>query len=91
VRGIAFDGGAGIARVEISSDGGTAWTNANLGPDLGRYAFRPWTVRLRLPPGAYGLKVRATSRSGETQPAEPRWNPAGYMRNVIETVWVEAI
>ena len=91
LRGIAFDGGAGIAKVEISSDGGTAWTEANLGPDLGRCAFRPWTTRLRLPAGAYGLKVRATSRSGETQPAEPRWNSAGYMRNVIETVWVEAI
>ena len=91
VRGIAFDGGAGIAKVEISSDGGAAWTEASLGPDLGRYAFRMWTTRLRLPPGAYGLKVRATTRSGETQPSESRWNPAGYMRNVIETVWVESI
>jgi len=35
--------------------------------------------------------VRATTRSGETQPSESRWNPAGYMRNVIETVWVESI
>jgi hypothetical protein len=31
------------------------------------------------------LKVRATSNAGEVQPAEPRWNPAGYLRNVIET------
>jgi hypothetical protein len=30
------------------------------------------------------------NRSGETQPLEPRWNPSGYMRNVVETVTVEA-
>ena len=37
-----------------------------------------------------GFQVRATSNGGETQPAEPRWNPAGYLRNVIETVRVTA-
>ena len=25
---------------------------------------------------------------GETQPDAPRWNPAGYLRNVVETVRV---
>jgi hypothetical protein len=34
------------------------------------------------------LKVRATNRVGESQPLEPLWNPAGYMRNVVETVHV---
>jgi hypothetical protein len=34
--------------------------------------------------------VRATSKTGEVQPMEPRWNPSGYMRNVVETVHVEA-
>jgi len=28
--------------------------------------------------------VRCTSSSGETQPDMPNWNPAGFMRNVIE-------
>jgi hypothetical protein len=32
--------------------------------------------------------VRAVNRAGETQPAAARWNPAGYMRNVIETTRV---
>jgi sulfite dehydrogenase (cytochrome) subunit A len=36
------------------------------------------------------LKVRATSNAGEVQPMEPRWNPAGYLRNVVETVRVTA-
>jgi DMSO/TMAO reductase YedYZ molybdopterin-dependent catalytic subunit len=91
LRGVAFDGGSGIAKVEISSDGGQAWTEANLGPDLGRYSFRPWSAHVQLARGAHVLKVRAVSRSGETQPTEPRWNPSGYMRNVVETLAVDAV
>ena len=30
------------------------------------------------------LMVRCTSSSGEAQPNTPNWNPAGFMRNVIE-------
>lgn len=91
VRGIAFDGGAGIARVEVSADGGRSWRAARLGPDLGRYAFRRWSTNVRLARGKASLAVRAVSRSGETQPSAARWNPAGYMRNVIETTRIEAV
>ena len=31
-----------------------------------------------------------TSNAGDGQPMEPRWNPAGYLRNVVETVRVTA-
>jgi DMSO/TMAO reductase YedYZ molybdopterin-dependent catalytic subunit len=88
LRGIAFDGGAGIKEVAVSTDGGKTWTNAKLGKDLGKYSFREWKLRVKLAAGAYDLKVRATSNSGETQPDAPRWNPAGYLRNVVETVRV---
>jgi sulfite dehydrogenase len=90
VRGIAFDGGHGIKEVELSSDGGKTWKPTQLGRDLGKYSFRPWQTSIKLPAGAAALMVRATSRTGEVQPMEPRWNPAGYMRNVVETVHVEA-
>src|SRR5207237_6622278 len=88
VRGIAFDGGHGIKEVALSSDGGKTWMPAQLGRDLGKYSFRPWQATLKLVPGAHALMVRATSRTGEVQPMEPRWNPAGYMRNVVEAVRV---
>ena len=91
LRGIAFDGGSGIRRVEVSTDGGGSWADAQLGEDLGRYSFRPWSLSARLPRGAHAIRVRATANSGEQQPMEPRWNPAGYMRNVVETVTVEAV
>lgn len=90
VRGIAFDGGYGITDVVLSSDGGKTWTATRLGQDLGRYSFREWQAPIRLPAGTHDLKVRAINRIGQTQPMEPLWNPAGYMRNVVETIRVKA-
>lgn len=90
LRGIAFDGGKGIKEVAVSSDGGKTWKRAKLGTDLGKYSFREWQLPIKLSAGTYDLKVRATSNDGKTQPMEPLWNPAGYLRNVVETVRVTA-
>ena len=90
VRGIAFDGGHGIKEVAMSTDDGKTWNATQLGRDLGKYSFRTWQATVKLPAGKHALRVRATSRSGEVQPMEARWNPAGYMRNVVETVHVES-
>ncbi|MES5482173.1 molybdopterin-dependent oxidoreductase [Bradyrhizobium sp. INPA03-11B] len=90
LRGIAFDGGKGIKEVVVSTDGGKSWTQAKLGRDLGKYAFREWKLKVVLPAGASELKVRATNNAGDTQPMDPLWNPAGYLRNVVETVRVTA-
>jgi DMSO/TMAO reductase YedYZ molybdopterin-dependent catalytic subunit len=90
VKGIAFDGGSGIREVAFSPDGGRTWREAKLGKDLGKYSFREWTIAFTpKQAGEHRLQVRATTNRGETQPAKARWNPAGYMRNVIETVRVE--
>ena len=90
LQGIAFDGGSGIKEVSVSIDGGTSWMAAALGQDLGKYSFRPWTLPVTLPAGQNVLKVRATANDGKVQPADPRWNPSGYMRNVVETLNVTA-
>ncbi|TWB87480.1 sulfite dehydrogenase (cytochrome) subunit SorA apoprotein [Bradyrhizobium macuxiense] len=90
LRGIAFDGGKGIKEVVVSTDGGKSWTPAKLGKDLGKYAFREWKLKVALPAGPSELKVRATNNAGDTQPMDPLWNPAGYLRNVVETVRVTA-
>ncbi len=90
LQGIAFDGGSGIKEVSVSTDDGKSWTSATLGQNLGKYSFRQWTLPVTLPAGQHALKVRAIANDGKTQPAEPRWNPSGYMRNVIETVRVAA-
>ncbi|MCP1842275.1 sulfite dehydrogenase [Bradyrhizobium sp. USDA 4524] len=90
LRGIAFDGGKGIKEVMVSTDGGKSWTPAKLGKDLGKYAFREWKLPVKLAAGPAELKVRATNNAGDTQPMDPLWNPAGYLRNVVETVRVTA-
>jgi DMSO/TMAO reductase YedYZ molybdopterin-dependent catalytic subunit len=83
--GIAFDGGSGIQKVEVSADGGSSWSSATLGGELGHYSFRRWRLAFTPPgPGEYRLRVRATSRDGQTQPDVAGWNRSGYMRNVIE-------
>lgn len=90
LKGIAFDGGNGIKDVAVSTDGGKSWESAKLGKDLGKYSFRQWTLPVKLSAGSHELKVRATGNDGKTQPMEASWNPAGYMRNVVETVRVTA-
>jgi hypothetical protein len=60
-----------------------------LAGDLGRYSFREWTLRFTpRERGPMELRVRATAASGETQPDQATWNPAGYARNVIESIRV---
>ncbi|MDB5595388.1 MAG: oxidase [Hyphomicrobiales bacterium] len=90
MKGIAFDGGYGITDVILSTDGGKTWSGTKLGQDLGKYSFREWQAMIRLPAGSHELQVRAINRIGESQPTTALWNPAGYMRNVVETVRIRA-
>jgi DMSO/TMAO reductase YedYZ molybdopterin-dependent catalytic subunit len=91
VRGIAFGGDAGVARVMFSADAGGRWQDARLGPDHGKYGFRQWELPLRLAaPGAHRLMVKAINTAGVAQPEHANWNGAGFMRNVIESVSVQA-
>ncbi|MGA2127766.1 MAG: molybdopterin-dependent oxidoreductase [Xanthobacteraceae bacterium] len=87
VGGVAWDAGYGIDSVEMSTDGGRTWQRAKLGADLGRYAFRPFS--LVVTPGLKGrqsIMARAANRIGQTQTSELIHNPAGYHHNVIHSV-----
>ncbi|WBH15765.1 molybdopterin-dependent oxidoreductase [Sphingomonas radiodurans] len=89
VEGIAMGGDTGVARVDISSNRGRTWEAATLGRDEGRYGFRRFTARVRVPrPGRVMVMARCTNEKGETQPMEPNWNPGGFMRNCVEPVTV---
>ena len=91
LKGIAFDGGYGIREVQVSDDGGVSWRRAQPGQDLGRYSFREWSATWTPPrPGRHRLMVRALNGIGESQGYEALWNPAGYLRNVIESIEVQA-
>ena len=89
-QGIAFDGGYGISEVLLSIDDGQSWLTTTLGKDYGNYSFREWQATIKLTKGLHNIKVCATNRIGQSQPQRALWNPAGYMRNVVETVRVIA-
>jgi DMSO/TMAO reductase YedYZ molybdopterin-dependent catalytic subunit len=91
-RGIAFGGDCGIAKVDISTDHGKTWREARLGQSESKYGFRKWETQLTFPaPGEYNVQVRCTNSDGMVQPDMPNWNPAGFMRNVIESVRIAAL
>jgi DMSO/TMAO reductase YedYZ molybdopterin-dependent catalytic subunit len=92
VRGIAFGGDTALAQVLFSPDAGTKWQEARLGPDHGKYSLRQWEAPLRLATrGLHKLMVKAINTAGSAQPDHANWNPAGFMRNVIESVSVRAV
>ena len=92
VKGIAWDGGSGIDRVEISVKGGDTWTRAHLGRDHGRFSFREFALDAPTKDaGTMVVMARATSRSGETQSERLVHNPAGYHHNVIQRLYLEIV
>ena len=90
-RGIALGGDTGVARVDLSADGGKTWQPAQLGRDEGKYSFRQWQAEFTpTARGEHTLMVRCTNTDGVAQPSEPIWNPAGFMQNVIEATPITA-
>ena len=91
VRGIAFGGDSGLKQVDFSTDGGKSWQTTSLDKDEGKYSFRCWRTNFTAPAkGDYVLMVRCTNAEGIAQPDQANWNPAGFMRNVIEAIPVTA-
>lgn len=79
IHGVAFGGINSVAKVDVSIDGGKTWKQARfLGPDMGRYAWRPFVLATDLSPGEYRIVSRATDSEGNTQPPNRTENERGY-------------
>jgi DMSO/TMAO reductase YedYZ molybdopterin-dependent catalytic subunit len=90
LEGWAWDGGSGIAAVEVSRDGGRSWQKASLGKDLGRFAWRGFRAPIDTSrPGTVELLVRAAARNGAVQPQQLTPNPSGYHNNAIQKLVLE--
>jgi len=73
IGGIAFAGDRGIARVELSTDGGQSWQEAEREPPLSPYSWvRWWFWWQPAAPGRYRLVVRAWDGRGNLQPGDER-------------------
>jgi len=89
LSGRAWSGTAPIVRVEVSTDGGATWDDADLGPEPQPHAWRSWSFEWNARPGKHAVCSRATDGDGETQPDTPAWNVGGYLNNAVERVEVE--
>ena len=87
VAGVAWAPARGIARVEVSVDGGR-WRPAQLASG-GIDTWRQWRQTWNATPGVHQLQVRATDKTGATQPSR-RANPvpsgASGWNSVVVTV-----
>ena len=104
VRGVAWAGDDAVERVEVSTDGGETWRDAELfGPDYAG-AWRLFRYDWGAAPGSHVLMSRATDDLGRRQPvriSEPDawrdalerdefpWNAGGYAANAYEPNAVE--
>ncbi len=89
IKGAAWAGEADIAKVEISTDGGSSWTPAELGKDHAKYAWRLWSYAWKpAKSGDYVILSRATDSQGRVQPDAAVWNPSGYLYNAYDQVKV---
>ena len=86
LQGLAFDGGDGITKVEISKDSGKTWITTKLDASLGNYSWRRWRYNFKPETsGKIKFVVKATNSTGDTQPWH-QWNRSGFMKNEIESL-----
>jgi sulfite oxidase len=89
ISGVAWAGEVEIARVEVSTDAGRTWQEAELGSDRARFAWRHWKAAWQPPaPGSHVILSRATDTRGRSQPFVAEWNSSGYLWNAVDQVRV---
>ena len=86
VHGAAWAGEADVVKLEVSTDGGAAWSPARLGHEQAHYAWRLWSYEWKAEGGDYTVLSRATDSQGRTQPVTAVWNPSGYLFNAPDQV-----
>ncbi len=88
LTGKAWAGRLGVSKVEVSEDDGLSWRAAELGAQVGRFAWRNWAYRWDAKPGRRFLCVRATDSEGNAQPTAQPWTLQGMGNNMAQRVEV---
>ncbi len=91
LAGSAWSGTGRISQVEVSTDSGETWLDAELSPGQGNHAALAWRLEITVSPGRHTVMVRATDSRGSSQPLRPRWNKNGYANNLVHSVRFNAI
>jgi DMSO/TMAO reductase YedYZ molybdopterin-dependent catalytic subunit len=87
LEGRAWSGHGAIARVDVSTDGGTTWQEAEL-ERSSRWAWSRWSFAWDAAAGEHVLCCRAADEAGNVQPLEADWNVGGYANNAVHRVAV---
>ncbi|WP_413761247.1 sulfite oxidase [Streptomyces sp. MMBL 11-3] len=91
LEGRAWSGRAPVVRVEVSTDDGATWRDAELGPapaDGDAWSWRRWRTSWDAVPGRHVLTVRATDAEGTAQPLTQPWNRGGFANNEVQRITV---
>lgn len=88
--GRAWSGYGPVTRVEVTTDGGASWADAELEPDGGgpAWTWRRWWYAWQAVPGRHTLSARTTDATGRTQPLTQPWNRGGFANNLVQRVEV---
>ncbi|MHA6332038.1 molybdopterin-dependent oxidoreductase [Qipengyuania sp. CAU 1752] len=92
IEGYAVAYGRSVARVDVSTDGGSTWRQATLRSDPEAHAaWTLWSLDAELPSGRHELVVKAVDGAGQAQPEHVAdvWNFAGYLATAWHRVTVE--
>jgi sulfane dehydrogenase subunit SoxC len=88
LEGRAWSGWGQVTSVQVSTDGGGTWREAELGTAVSPYAWRRWTSDWDARVGEHLLLARAEDSAGHVQPLEPAWNVEGVANNGVQAVRV---
>ncbi|MFE7029067.1 sulfite oxidase [Streptomyces sp. NPDC057621] len=92
LTGRSWSGAGAVARVEVSTDGGSSWRRARLHDAPRRADWVRWSADWRpAAPGTYTLLARATDTTGRTQPETTVHNTQGYLFDAVVRHPVQAV
>jgi DMSO/TMAO reductase YedYZ molybdopterin-dependent catalytic subunit len=90
IHGAAWAGESDVAKVEVSTDGGTSWAAARLVDEAKPFCWRRWEYTWDKPrAGKYSVLARASDRRGRTQPTKRDPDRRNYAISHVVPVPVE--
>lgn len=88
LTGRAWAGRNDVRRVQVSTDGGATWADAELGERVSAHGWQGWSYTWDAKPGQHELCVRASDAGGNAQPLEQNWTYQGMGNNMVQRVTV---
>ena len=88
IEGRAWSGSAPIRQVQVSTNGGNTWADAELKPPVSEFAWRSWRFEWQAGEGEHELCCRATDAAANAQPLATSWNAQGLANNAVQRVRV---